>query len=502
MKRILKCVGFVLLTVMTAGTTQAAAERYEPTEKSLERHNAVPEWLKDAKLGIYFHWGVYSVPAFHDEWYPRNMHLESKKDYKHHRETYGDPADFGYHNFVPFFKAEHFDPEEWADLFQKAGARFAGPVAEHHDGFSMWASKVTPWNAMDKGPKRDILGELFQSLEKRNMKTIATFHHSRNLQRYAKTAEKEFEKKHPFANSHFPYKKGWPTASDDKELKYMYGNMPEAQWNEEVWLGKLKEVIDNYKPDIIWFDTWLDSVPLDYRYKFSAYYLNAAASWNKDVAILRKQEDLPLSFSLNDREKSREPKALPQLWMTDDTISTGSWCYTEDLEIKPLYKVVHALIDTVSKNGVMLLNVSPKADGTIPDVQRNSLLSLGAWLEENGEAIYSTRPWIEAAEGPTAEPGGGYKDHKKFLALEYSAKDIRYTASKDGKTVYAFTMGIPKKGDSTVLKTFAEKKVAVKTVTLLNGGQVHWNMRAEGLKIELPKALEEAMAVIFKITLK
>jgi alpha-L-fucosidase len=480
-----------------------AEEKYEATFESLAMHNAEPEWLKDAKLGIYFHWGVYSVPAFHDEWYPRNMHLEGSEDYKHHQETYGDPSKFGYHDFVPMFKAEHFDPEEWADLFQQAGARFAGPVAEHHDGFSMWASKATPWNAKDMGPHRDVLGELFQSLEKRDMKTIATFHHSRNLQRYHDTWDEEMKKKgNKFRNSHYPYKPGWPTASDDPKLRMLYGNMPEAEWLDSIWLTKLEEVIDNYKPDIIWFDSWFDQVPEDYRAKFAAYYLNAAEKWNKDVVIVRKQQDLPLTFSINDQEKSREPKALPQLWMTDDTISTGSWCYTEDLKIKPVYKVIHALIDTVSKNGVMLLNISPKADGTIPDVQRKSLLAIGAWLELNGEAIYETRPWIEAAEGPTAEPGGGYEDHKKFLTLEYTAKDVRYTASKDGQTVYAITMGVPAQEEAILLKTFTEENVEVATVSLLNGDKVQWKMTDAGLEIEQAKAPEDAMAVIFKISLK
>jgi alpha-L-fucosidase len=481
-----------------------AGNRYEPTWDSLAKHNAEPEWLKDAKLGIYFHWGVYSVPAFHDEWYPRNMHMEGSEDYEHHQKTYGDLSKFGYHDFVPMFKAENFDPEAWADLFQKAGARFAGPVAEHHDGFSMWASKLTPWNAKDMGPHRDILGELFQSLRKRNMKTIATFHHSRNLQRYRDTWEQEMKIKgsKKFRNSHYVYKPGWPTASDDPRLRKLYGNIPEAEWLDSIWLAKLEEVVDNYKPDIIWFDSWFDQIPEDYRATFAAYYLNAANKWNKEVVIVRKQQDLPLTFSINDQEKSREPKALPQLWMTDDTISTGSWCYTADLVIKPLYKVVHALIDTVSKNGVMLLNVSPMANGTIPDVQRKSLLALGKWLEANGEAIYGTRPWIEAAEGPTAEPGGGFSDHEKFLALEYSAKDIRYTASKDGKTVYALTLGIPKKGEPTVLETFAKKNVAVSGVSLLNGDPVDWKMTGKGLEIDLKKPATEEMAVIFKITLK
>jgi alpha-L-fucosidase len=492
----------VLSAVVLTGCTHMGAARYEPSWESLAKHEAEPEWLKDAKLGIYFHWGPYSVPAFGSEWYPRWMFFEWHHIGKHHQATYGPPAEFGYHDFVPRFKAEHFDPEEWAELFRKSGAKFAGPVAEHHDGFSMWASEVTPWNAGEKGPKRDILGELFQSLEKRGMRTIATFHHARNLQRYRDTWEEESKpnQRRAFSKSHYPYIPGLPTASEDPELRLLYGNVPEAEWNEKIWLGKLKEVIDNYQPDIIWFDSWLDQIPDAYRQRFAAYYLNAADQWGKEVVIIRKQEDLPLEFSINDHEKSREPKALKELWMTDDTISTGSWCYTDSLKVKPLHKVVHALIDTVSKNGVVLLNISPKADGTIPQDQREVLLGLGQWLETNGAAIYGTRPWINAAEGPTAEPEGGFSSAKKFLQLEYSANDIRYTASRDGKTVYAIALGIPEAGSRVVLKTFADQNVVTKGVTRMDGTDVQWEQTAEGLSITVP-ATDEKSAIAFKIAL-
>jgi len=444
-------------TVLLALSGALVAETYKPTWESLAKHEGEPEWLKDAKLGIYFHWGVYSVPAFSSEWYPRWMHFEGKEEYKHHLATYGAPPEFGYHDFVPLFKAEKFDAEEWAELFKKAGARFAGPVAEHHDGFSMWASDVTPWNVANKGPKRDILGELFKSLEKRDMRTIATFHHARNLQRYGKDSTRPDDGKgrKAFGASHYPYLEGMPPTSEDPELRLLYGNVPEKEWLEKIWLGKLKEVVDKYQPDIIWFDSWLDQIPEDHRKRFSAYYLNAAEKWDKEVVIARKQDDLPLDFTINDHEKSREPKALKELWMTDDTISTGSWCFTSSLKIKPLDKVIHSLVDTVSKNGVMLLNVSPKADGSIPADQKKVLLGLGEWLKSNGEAIYDTRPWINAAEGPTAEPAGGFKDHKKFLSIVYTAKDIRYTCAKHGKTVYAILLGVPEAGAKVGLESFA-----------------------------------------------
>ena len=488
---------FLLFVMMTGLVGASVADRYEADWESLSRHEPAPEWMKDAKFGIYFHWGVYSVPAFGDEWYPRNMYRKDSKEFKHHAETYGDQSVFGYHDFVPMFKAEHFDPEEWADLFVDAGARFAGPVAEHHDGFAMWDSEITPWNAKNMGPKRDILGELFKSLEKRGVKTIATFHHARNLQRNAKEGYGEDK------DSHYPYNPEWATASEDPKLRLLYGNIPEEEWNEEIWLGKLREVIDRYHPDIIWFDSWLDRIPETYRQRFCAYYLNAADQWGKDVAIVRKQNDLPIGFTVNDHEKAREPKALPELWMTDDTISTGSWCYTDRLGIKPLYKVVHALVDTVAKNGVVLLNLSPMADGTIPQNQRDVLHGLGEWLRENGEAIYGTRPWIVAAEGPTSEPEGGFSSRKEFLALEYSAKDIRYTASKDGKTVYAILLGVPAVGEKTLCKAFAETDARIASVSLLSeAGDVEWADMEEGLQITMPDIRKEGgLATAFKIVL-
>ncbi len=320
---------------------------YTPDWASLGKHNESPEWFKNAKLGIYFHWGLYSVPAYNNEWYPRWMHFEDHKVYKHHVENYGEPSEFGYHDFAPMFKAEKFNSEEWADLFKKAGAQFAGPVAEHHDGFSMWDSEITPWNVMDKGPKRDITGELEKSIRSRGMKFITAFHHAKNLQR-----SNELGKQIP--KSHFPYFEGMPPSSNDPELQYMYGNMPAEKWHEEVWLGKLNEVVNKYHPDIVWFDYVLGDIPEKYRKEFAANYFNDAANLDKEVVIVRKQYDLPLSMSVEDLEQSRKNVIGTKTWMTDAIISDGSWCYTENLGVKPAVDVLHMLIDITSKNGVLL----------------------------------------------------------------------------------------------------------------------------------------------------
>ncbi len=462
---------------------------------SLARHSDAPEWFRDAKLGIYFHWGVYSVPAFSNEWYPRNMFLKGHHVNKHHIKTYGQPTEFGYHDFVPMFKAENFDAEDWVKLFKAAGAKFAGPVAEHHDGFSMWDSEVTPWNSMDKGPHRDITGELAKAVRKHDMKLITTFHHARNS--LWETPEGKWLGHYDGA------KKTYPSVLTDPENAILYGYMPREQF-VKMWRDKLDEVIDNYDPDIIWFDSWLHEIPEQDRNEFAAYYFNQAQKKGQEVVIIRKQNDMPLEFTVNDHEKSRESKAGERIWMTDDTISTGSWCYTNNLKIKPTRDVVHALVDTVSKNGVVLLNLSPLADGTIPEDQRSVLLELGRWMRVNGEGIYSTRPWETYGEGPTKEPEGGFEEHEKFLNLKYSAADIRYTQSKDGRTLYAITMGWPEKAFTlkSLSVTSIDSKLKIKLVG--SRAKVGYTINEDKTLTIHPPALEEnqrpcRFAYIFKI---
>jgi alpha-L-fucosidase len=474
-------------------------ETYAADWESLSKHDAAPDWFQDAKLGIYFHWGVYSVPAYGSEWYPRLMHLEDHHVYKHHLETYGHPSEFGYHDFVPMFKAEHFDAAEWADLFQRAGARFAGPVAEHHDGFAMWDSKATPWNVVEMGPNKDITGLLAAELKKRDIKLITTFHHAKQLQRHDSIRTEDHE---PYKWSHYPWRKDFPTSSDDPKLQKLYGNMPEDVWLEEIWYAKLVEVIDQYQPDIIWFDYVLDKIPEEYRQKFSAYYLNEAEKWDREVVIVRKQDDLPLNYTVDDLEKSRKNRIGEEPWMTDETISKGSWCYTKDLEIKQSADVLHVLIDIVSKNGVLLLNVSPKADGTIPENQQQVLSDLGAWLDSYGEAIYATRPWYTFGEGPTKEPEGHFRHHQEFLKIKYSWKDVRYSTKEN--TIYASLLGWPGAGEEILLTAFARDSlpaaVDISSLSMMGSDeQILWELTEAGLSLTMPAEAPDEMAIVCKI---
>ncbi len=492
--------------LMGESADEQAPGPYQPNWKSLAQHEAAPEWFQDAKLGIYFHWGVYTVPAFSSEWYPRYMFFPEHEAFKHHLETYGHPSEFAYHDFVPMFKAEHFDATEWVELFKEAGARFVGPVVEHHDGFSMWDSEVTPWNAADKGPKKDILGEIAEAAKANDLKLITTFHHARNLQRYQDNPEEEYEKMlvnrwNGFSDSHYIIREGYPTISDDPDLAMLYGNIPEEQWLENVWLAKVKEVVDRYEPDIIWFDSWLDSIPESYRARMAAYYLNRSHELGKEVMIVRKQDDLPLSFSVDDLEKSRKNELESHSWMTDETLSTGSWSYTEGLTLKPAKDVLHILIDIVSKNGVLLLNVSPKSNGVIPENQRQSLRTLGAWLKIHGEAIYGTRPWYTFGEGPTVQPEGSFENAAEFAKLKYSYKDIRYTTK--GSDIYATLLGQPEE-KSVTLTAFAKAALPgplqVESVTLVGSNlQLEWELGENGLHLTADWANTNPLAISLKI---
>ncbi len=482
-----KCLVLLMVLAMCGLTT--AQQKYEPTHESLLKYS-VPEWFMDVKLGIYFHWGVYSVPAYGNEWYPRWMFDKRSHYHKHHVKTYGSPDKFGYHDFVPMFKAENFDAEEWADLFVKAGARFAGPVAEHHDGFAMWDSDHTPWNAADMGPKRDLTGELEKAIRARGMKFITTFHHARN----------NLWQKNPGQwTGHYQFvKQNYPSVLEDEKQAFLYGYMPREEF-VDLWKNKLFEVIDNYQPDIIWFDSWLDEIPAPVLREFLAYYYNRADQWNREVVVTRKQNDMPREYSVEDYEKGRLDHLTGYTWLTDDTISWGSWCYTPNLQIKSPETVIHTFVDIISKNGILLLNISPKVDGTIPEDQRHVLLEMGKWLHVNGEAVYDTRPWRAYGEGPTRMKKSGH-----FVGrLDYTPDDIRFTSSKDNKTLYAIVLGWPTK-NLEFSSLLVKGKMASAAISLLGYSKPIAHKVVDGkLTLNMPMIDEDSRpckyAFVFKL---
>ena len=490
--------------LMACGPAKVEPKIYAEDWDSLATHNKEPEWFKDAKLGIYFHWGPYSVPAFKTEWYPCWMYHPDREGwgsgvYQHHVETYGDPSEFNYHDFVPMFKAEHFDPADWADLFQSAGAKFAGPVAQHHDGFAMWASEVNPWNAGDMGPQRDILGELYKELEARDMRTIATFHHARNLQRYATDTANWGGR-----NSHYRYHPDYATSSTDPLIKYLYGNIPEEEFND-YWLNQVTEVVDKYEPDMIWFDSWRDQIPDARRRKMVAHQFNAGSRRGEETVVLYKQEDIPRNVGVLDIEQGGMVDMPEDYWMTDITISYGSWSYIQDQTYKDPTIVIRNMIDVWSKKGVVLLNVSPRADGVIPEDQRETLAGIGEWLNTYGEAVYGTRTHSVYGYGSAEIEEGHFGGQS--ATQKYTASDIRFTTSKDGKNLYVFTLGMPEPGTELTLKHICEGDFQgrqVKNVSMLGSdAKLGWTAGEGLLKLTTPEAAEmNEIANVFKVTLK
>ncbi|MCF7847481.1 MAG: alpha-L-fucosidase [Kiritimatiellales bacterium] len=488
---------------------KASVKVYEPTWESLATHE-VPEWLQDAKFGIYAHWGLYSIPAFGNEWYAMRMYDGATKNklgkeiYEHHLKKYGGPAKFGYKEFAPMFKAEKYDPARWADLIAKSGARYAGIAVVHHDGFGLWDSDVNTWNAGKMGPKRDLYGELVTELRKKNdMRIIATFHHIRTFDWYLPTSEKEIERGR---------KEGWDLF--DPANKEMYWNRYIGTYEEFMaqWQAKVREVVDKYQPDLLWFDggKFQEDGAIGDVQEILAYYLNRAEQWGKPVEVLNKLPssmlfNFPENFGMLTYEEGRDRgPVVERPWVDDMKISVFSWGYVEGQEYKPADEIVDGLIDRVSRGGGLLLSLCPKADGSLTPEQEKALVEMGAWLKTNDEAIFGTRPWRIHAEGPSPEERivrSKKGKHPSWIFDQCDGKDIRFTMN--GNHLYAITLGWPEGGKLDIKTLKMKTKVGeagIKSISLLGcGDQVQWTRDDSGMHITMPKVNKDGLAYAFKI---
>jgi alpha-L-fucosidase len=464
---------------------EAARGPFQPAWESLEKYR-VPQWYQDAKFGIFIHWGLYSVPAFGSEWYPRNMYKQGTPEFQHHVETFGPQSTFGYKDFIPRFKAEKFDPNVWAELFRKSGAKYVVPVAEHHDGFPMYDCSFTDWSAAKMGPHRDIVGELAAAVRRQGLHFGASSHRIEHWFFMEGGRTFDSDVRDPRYESFYGPAQPQKTA-DGKE------NQPsEAHMND--WLARSTEIVDKYKPEIMWFDWWIEQpVMKPYLQKFAAFYYNRAAEWKSPgVAINYKNQAFPDGAAVLDIERGRLDRERALFWQTDTSVSIKSWGYIENDQFRTPGSLIDDLVDIVSKNGSLLLNIGPRSDGTIPEEVQQILLAMGGWLSVNGEAIYGTRPWKVFGEGPTEVVTGSFKD---TASKPFTGEDIRFTAK--GKTLYAIALAWPE-GGKLVVKSLAD--YPVKSVELLGSkAKLQWKRDAAGLTVQLPSEKPGDYAFAFKI---
>ena len=458
-----------------------------------------PEWFRDAKFGLFFHWGVYCVPACENEWYSRNMYAKGLPQNLKHVEKYGELKDFGYKDFIEQFKGEAFDAEAWADLIVRSGAKYAGPVTEHADNFSMWDSEVNPANSMKMGPKRDVVGECAKAFREKGIKYLATFHHQW-LWGWFMSTSAEADVYDPENEKY--YWEALPLETN-RYIPYRY---PDDKFNQ-MWLDKTKEVIDKYQPDTLYFDSRTMIIGEKYRYEMAEYYKEKV----KDGIITYKQSDFPKNIGVYDIECGHFSEAKEFAWQTDDRMEDNiTWCIVQEPKYKSARSIIHQLCDVVAKNGNLLLNVGPKEDGSFHEDAVSTLYKIGDWLKINGEAIYESRPYKVAAEGPTISKDEDYDTEKiKKQLVEGIATDIRnkkfshedFRFTQKGDAVYAIALDWPKDNVLNIKSLGSQlMQKKIESVRLLGEKEeLCFRQDEEVLQVDLPEKRPCEYAYVLKI---
>jgi alpha-L-fucosidase len=467
---------------------------FRPDWESLQKYEA-PEWYKDAKFGIFIHWGAYSVPAFGNEWYPRNMYRDGSEEYKHHIATYGPQDKFGYKDFLPMFKAEKFDPAAWAELFKKAGAKYVVPVAEHHDGFAMYDSGLSDWTVAKMGPHRDTTGELAKAVRAAGLHFGLSSHRVEHNFFLGVGREIHSDVNDPQFAAFYGPAHAWiapwgaPLGNDFTFVS--------TAWADD-WLARSAELVEKYHPDIVYFDWWIGQASIRPNLtRFAAFYYNSSLKYGDHVGVINyKDYAMQEHAGVLDLERGQLADIRPLYWQTDTSVSNKSWGYIKDDTFKSPEFVVHQLIDIVSKNGNLLLNIGPRSDGTIPDEVQQVLLDVGAWLGINGEAIYGTRPWRTYGEGPTKVAAGSFHDTD---TAKYTPEDFRFTSK--GDDVYAIGLAWPTRREA-VIRSLAKTvgTEPVQSVAMLGGdAKLRFEQRADGVHVQLPAEAPAKYAYVLRL---
>lgn len=459
-----------------------------PSWESIRQHYSVPQWLNEAKFGIFIHWGLYAVPAYHNEWYEKHMYSTYLE---RHTQTFGPPEKFGYKDFIAKFTCERFDANEWASLFARSGARFVMPAAQHHDNFAMWDSDVTRFSAGKMGPKRDLIGDLAKAVRAHDMKFALSNHGIENFQFINPSKELLERLRRQKADLFDPEWLDFYNVADrsDEACKRFLVD----------WALRNVELIEKYQPDMLWFDNGIDQRMIDpLKLWLASYYYNRAVERGQAVTLVGKKA----AFSPTNRNSqtigavidfekvgSRSPAGIRTgCWMVDDPIASNSWGYIEGLQYVPTAAIIRKIVDTASKNGTYVLNISPRADGSIPDEQRERLLEIGEWFRVNGEAIYGSHNWTTFGEDRERGAAG-------------SKVDVRFTVK--GGALYAILLG-EWPGESVVIRSLRRadgSAPVISAVTMLgtDGAKLAFEQTDSGLVVHLPPRPNGKFAYTLKI---
>ena len=490
----------VALVLMLVSNHSIGQKKYKADWESLKTYE-IPQWYKDAKFGIFIHWGPTTVPANNAEWYGFHMWNEGEVDalgnpskksssaYNFHKENFGDPAEYGYTKFIPEFKAENFDPKEWIDLFVEAGAKYVVPVGEHCDGFAMYNSKITRWNSVEMGPKKDIVGELFSEARKQGLKVGTSSHYAYGWHWW--TYKDKFETTNPeLRDFYWDAHDRWEPAS--------------KEWVKN-WYNRTMDMMTQYQPDLLWFDLgFCEPAYEDARKKILANYYNQGLKNDQEVVLNYKNikwKPVPDGAAVLDLESGKLDRIRKDVWQTDMSLGGWRWGYCEPYEMRDASNYQQDLIDIVSKNGVLLLNVAPNKHGVIPDDQKAILRDIGAWLKVNGEGIYESVPFTVFGQGPS---NAEMRIHANIHEKGFTSDDFRYTQNK--QNIYAFWM---KADDRKVISLDAfgsENRIindAISKVSLLGyDSEITWIQQKNELVIQLPANFSSKNPPCFKIELE
>lgn len=469
--------------------------KYKADWNSLSQYG-VPKWYSKAKFGIFIHWGIYSVPAFFSEWYCRMMYYKGNPAYWHHIRKYG--KNFNYRDFIPMFKAEKFDADVWVNTVKSCGAKFIMPVGEHHDGFKMYNSDLNKWTCVNMGPKRDILGEIKAACEKNGLIFSTSSHRA----------------------EHFWFLNGGATIGYDNEtmddryrefygechnihkrnnlftmLKQEHGIEPTEEWLND-WLVSSCELIDRYQPASLFFDWWVSYKAFrPYMKKFLAYYYNRSLEWGREVCVYYKSDAVMYNCAIFDRERGQLENISPYIWQGETSTAYNAWSYCTTNHFKTPELIACNFLDVISKNGCFVLNIGPKADGTICDEEQKILNALGKWTKRNEEAIWGTQPYKVFGEGKK-QKGGSFNEH-----FSYTPKDYRFTC-KTG-VVYAFALK-PKGKAAFRIKTLGDTMdtfhCVIKKISVLGiDAEAEYTQNKKSLSIKLNRKITDTMPICFKI---